>query len=315
LFSLALFESAVSLLQYFTQERVGLKFLGEPNRTHFFFKLIDGHSSLFELERHTKNILRSTGTFQHPNIFGGFAFCGLLTTFYLYFTDAKMRWLLLGGIVLQLFSLTVIFSRAGIIALGLSTVFYFLMQARCATMRRPIKHLTVTVLLSAGLCLAIFYSPLQFRGGIINYNIEVEGADSERLLYQKIAWNMLETHPFLGVGWNNFQMQSHRFFPKDRILPSKVHNIYLLVASETGCIGATCFLIFLFGIVRKAFKHLSSPHTLFLFSLFAGLLFIGACDFYLLHNPPGRILFFGVAALLSSSCCFKKSDLAELYTN
>jgi O-antigen ligase len=301
LFSLAVFESLVSLAQYFTQQRVGLKFLGEPNRTHFFFVLIDGQSSIFEVGKHTKNILRSTGTFPHPNIFGGFAFCGLLTTFYLYITENKRVKILLFGIALQLLSLAVTFSRSAIIALGLSTAFYFFMQARSVAMRIRVKQLLVTLVLSTSICLAIFYSAFHSRGGIVNYNINAVGADSERLLYQKVACSMVEEHPFLGVGWGNFQLESHRFFPKEHILPSKVHNIYLLIASEAGCIGAACFLVFLYGIIRKALKYLSSPHTLFLFSLFAGLLFIGACDFYFLSTPHGRILFFGVAALLSSS--------------
>lgn len=302
LFALALFESALALAQYFSQDRVGLKFLGESNRQWFTFPMPNGYRSLFDtwfhIQRNPEQLMRSTGTFPHPNIFGGFLFCTLLNTFYLYFTEQNYKKLLLSGIVLQMLALTVSFSRAAFIALFLSTALYFLFQARSPENRTTIKQLILTLLASSSLCLALFYPQLMARGGIVNYNGLVQGADTERLAYQKIAIAMIKERPFLGIGLNNFQIESHRFFPEGRILTSKVHNIYLLFAAETGLLGGSCFLLFLFSILKNIKRSFQSQHGLFLFSLFTGLLFIGACDFYFISTPHGRILFFGFAALL-----------------
>jgi O-antigen ligase len=262
----------------------------------------NGYRSVFDawfnIQRTSEQLMRSSATFPHPNILGGFLFCTLLNTFYLYFTEKKYKFLFLSGITLQMLALTVSFSRAAFIALFLSTALYFLFQARSPEKRPSIKQLILTLLISFALCLALFYPQLLSRGGIINYNALVQGADTERLAYQKIAIDMIKERPLLGIGLNNFQIESHRFFPEGRMLPSKVHNIYLLFAAETGLLGGSCFLLFLFSILKNIRRSFQSPQGLFLFSLFSGLLFIGACDFYFISTPHGRILFFGFAALL-----------------
>jgi hypothetical protein len=302
LFALSLFESVVALLQYFTQSRIGLAFLGESSRHLFIFHIPNGYRTIFDylfhIQRTPDLLMRSTGTFPHPNIFGGFQFCAMMATCYLYFIHSiKYKNLLRFGLLLQMLALTVIFSRAAFIALFISLSLYFLFQFRQPEKRLRIKQCAVTLLAATALSFSLFYPPLAARGGFVNYNTVAKGADSERLVYQKIACEMIKERPLLGVGLNNFQIESHRFFPEGRILPSTVHNIYLLFGAETGLLGLTCFLLFLFSILKSSLRCLHAQEGIFLFSLFIGLLFIGVCDFYFIC-PHGRILFFGIAALL-----------------
>lgn len=314
LFVVSLFESVIALAQYFSQDRVGLSFLGESNRAYFAFHMPGGNTSLldslFHIQRKSELLLRSTGTFPHPNIFGGFQFCALLAAFYLYFIQdtKKYKPLLLCAIFLQMLALTISFSRAAFIALFFSTILYFFLQARVSEKRKAIKELTFTLLASSAFCLVLFYPQLFARGGIVNYNEIVKSADSERIAYQCVALDMIKERPVLGVGLNNFQIEAPRFFPDGRVLPSRVHNIYLLFAAETGLIGFCFFLLFLFSILKNIPRCLNTQHGLLLMSLFAGLLFIGACDFYFISTPHGRILFFGIAALLFTASYPLKSD-------
>lgn len=314
LFALSLFESLIAIAQYFSQDRVGLSFLGEQGRTYFAFPMPGGSisllDSLFHIHRKSEILLRSNGTFPHPNIFGGFQFCALLAAFYLYFVQdtKKYKLWIFCGIFIQILALTVSFSRAAIIASFFSTLLYFLFLVRFPERRKAIKELIFLLAASSALCLVLFYPQLFARGGIVNYNEITQGADTERLVYQQIALDMIKERPLLGVGLNNFQIESHRFFPDVRIFFARVHNIYLLIAAETGLIGASFFLLFFVSILRNIVHCLDSQQGLFLMSLFVGLLFMGACDFYFICRPHGRILFFGIAALLFSSTNRVASD-------
>ena len=136
-------------------------------------------------------------------------------------------------------------------------------------------------------------------------------ADSERVQYMNMAFEMIQEYPFLGVGFNNFQLYSE---PTQEAFPgyffhSKVHNVYLLIASEIGLIGGVFFLLFLWVILKTAWltalarsnnSHLYSNNQemFFLLATFSGIMLIGVFDFYLIHTPHGRMLFFGFAAFL-----------------
>jgi O-antigen ligase len=224
------------------------------------------------------------------------------------------RILLIGIVFLQLFTLYIVFSRSAILAFVLSASIW-----GCLQFKEIVKHkgfrspsfrrfsmLFSAIMISCLACIGIFYSQLTARGGIINYNAVTIYADSERIQYFRMAIDMIKEHPFLGVGFNNFQLFEDPIQPScpGHLFFSKVHNIYLLIASEMGLLSAGLFLLFIFSILKKsrqpALPLKDSQERIFLLSVFLGLLFIGACDFYLLHTPHGRILFFGFAALLYS---------------
>jgi hypothetical protein len=323
LVSISCIECLIGLYQYFCQHSLGLSFLGELDMRHFPFRNPGKHRWLFDklfTPNHTNEFLyRASGTFTHPNILGGFLFCSVLASFYLFIkTEARpKRFLLISIIFLQIFTLYAAFSRSAILALGFATFIWGLLQFKDIVKRRGFRSaafkrfsmLAVTIIVSGSLGIALFYSQLMARGGIINYNAVTTYADSERIQYLKMAIDMIKEHPLFGIGFNNFQLYEDPIQPgyPGHVFFSKVHNIYLLIASEMGLISGGLFLLFIFSIIKKSWRGLfgrseetSSQEKIFLLSVFWGLLFIGACDFYLVHTPHGRILFFGFAALLYS---------------
>ncbi len=320
LVGIALCQCLISLCQYFFQDSVGLGFLGERNIKKFRFpssgKPLWIFSELLGSQNDSPFLYRVAGTFYHPNIFGGFLLSSLLASCYLVIQEAR-RWIktsLLFAILLQVFTLYLTFSRSAALALIISLAAWGILQIRNILMRDGVRSqafrrfavLAVTLVFSGCLGLALLYSQLSARGGMVNYNSVTKGADTERVVYMKTATEMVKEHPFLGVGYNNFQihasMQQEKY--PHNFLHSKVHNIYLLVTSEAGLIGGGIFLLFLFSILRSAWRGIqSSSHfqaAAFLASVFLGYLVIGGCDFYFLESPQGSIPFFGVAALLYS---------------
>jgi hypothetical protein len=302
-------QCALGIYQYFHQHSLGLGFLGELELRHFPFHNPGKHRWLFDqIGQSTELLYRASGTFTHPNVLGGFLFCAVLASFYL-FVQSEAAWrrtLLMSVLVLQIFTLYVAYSRSAILALVLSACIWGVLQLRLYGVRSPqfsrILFLALGVTVCGLLGIGIFYSQLTARGGIINYNAFTTFADSERVQYLRMAVDMIKEHPLLGVGYNNFQLYEDPIQPgyPGHIFYSKVHNIYLLIASEMGLIGGALFLLFIFSVLRKSWQGKDSPERAFLLSVFCGLLFIGACDFYLVHTPHGRILFFGFAALLYS---------------
>lgn len=293
LFYLSLFECAIAFLQFISQGPLGLKTIGECDLAAYAFPMQGAHRWLFDVQKTSDVLIRVAGTFPHPNIFGGFLFCALLNTMYLYFTQAKMK-LILAGLFLQIPVLILTFSRAALIAFTLTAAVYLFLQIRNPGTHKRALRLILALFALGILCFSLFLPQLLARGGLFNYNTLVRGADTERLAYQNIAIEIIKEHPLLGVGLNSFQIESHRYAS----LPSRVHNIYLLIAAETGLIGLSFFCLFLFSLLKHARHALHTHEGRFLLMVFCGFLFIGCCDFYLFCTPHGQILFFASAASL-----------------
>lgn len=295
-------QCALSVYQYFTQHALGLSFLGEINLGHFPFHNPGRHRWLFDQSAGSEFLYRASGTFTHPNILGGFVFSSIMAAFYLFMR--KRRLILIGIVFLQIFTLYIAFSRSAILAFVLSAAIWSVFQLRRGGFR-SFRVLAVALVICGLSCIGLFYNQLTARGGIINYNAVTTYADSERVQYLKMAVDMIKEHPWLGIGFNNFQLYENPIQPgySGHVFFSKVHNIYLLIASEMGLIAVGLFLLFILAVLKKAWPEKTDAYfqeKIFLLSAFCGLLFIGLCDFYLVHTPHGRILFFGFAALLYS---------------
>lgn len=310
------FECIIAILQYFHQGSLGLRFLGEPNISHFPFANPDKRRWLFDLwfasPLTSPYLYRSSGTFSHPNILGGFILCALMSCFYLFMKEESKfkRVIVLVAIPLHVFTFYIAYSRSAMIALAFSTLIWCALQCRALTERgfalKRFVVLSITMIATCLLGISLFYSQMTARGGIFNYNTVTQQADSERMQYIKVASNLIAEHPWFGVGFNNFQLYLDRFqpAPPGQALFTKVHNIYLLVASEMGLIGFGALLLFILSILKTASKAVfvsMNQETAFLFSVFLGLLLIGIFDFYLLNTQSGRLLFFGFAALLHAT--------------
>ena len=313
--SLALFECAIGIIQYFTQNEVGLRFLGEPKlhskeQAAAHFLMSDGSKwvidRLFHLSSGPAVLLRAPGTFPHPNVFGGFLVLSSLISYCLYcWVDKKeLRWLLGASIPLQLFTLCLTFSRAALFGWFFATALWLLLFLRkeMADFRPKLKSLTPLILGSGVLCLLLLYPQFLERGGIVNYNTVSHTSDHERIVYQEVALKMAKQNPFFGVGFNNFLLEMERFIGGGErpILFQVPHNMYLLLLSEVGVPGLCLFLLFIASTLLGALRGEKTLFSLTLLALFFAFLWLGACDYYPLITQHGNLLFFMIAGLLAS---------------
>lgn len=323
----ALLESSIAIAQYFRQTTLGLRLIGEPPfhlalSTTPRIEIPGGHRWLFD---HLSGriaplsfILRAPGTFASPNVLGGFLCLSLLATYFLTLATEKkwLRFTLNSSIPIQFFSLSITYSRSALFAFLLGTILWFgLMwdQKKDTDLKKKIRSLGLTVVISIGLSFSLLYEQYFWRGGVFTYNHLTQKADQSRLFYQNLSLQMIKKHPWLGVGYFQFSYRSPEFLPEDtppHRFRSGVHNIYLLLSAETGLISLTAFLLFLWELLRAAVRAEKTPLLITFLSLFIALLFIGLCDFYPLLFHQGRLLFFLTAALLSC-LSYQKSPQAS----
>jgi O-antigen ligase len=96
---------------------------------------------------------------------------------------------------------------------------------------------------------------------------------------------MFWQNPLLGVGVNNFYNNINLF--KDNVfLIQPVHNIFLLILSETGIIGLVGFL---FILLKSFLSILKKQNKYLLFSLLA-IIFLGMFDHYFLTLQQGQLM-------------------------
>jgi O-antigen ligase len=105
------------------------------------------------------------------------------------------------------------------------------------------------------------------------------------------AFEMIKSHPFLGVGINNYARVMDDYVPffltQERWI---VHNHYLLVASETGLLGLGSFLLLLFVVLSSVWQSRRSVNpfiSVFSVSVFFGLLVF--CLQMMMESLDGRI--------------------------
>jgi len=164
-----------------------------------------------------------------------------------------------------------------------------------------------------------------------------------RKIYSQTARKIIKTHPIIGIGPGNFVSF---FIPCNcacslqpwEIQP--VHNLYLLIASETGLFGFAIFMFFIISSLiislkfknHKFIKNSKSTHSILsvlanklklqdfrgklvnIFSnifllLFLLFLLLGFFDHYFWTIPQGQFLFWLTFALVVSS---KKHPLKKL---
>ena len=120
---------------------------------------------------------------------------------------------------------------------------------------------------------------------------------SRRSELTKIALKMFRDHPILGVGLNNFtvKMEQYGHVTATTRFLQPVHNIYLLILTETGLVGLLG-LGYLFFNKGLSFTMKDSPYwkvrQFHLYAPIFTLLFIGLFDHYPFTIQQGLLLLF-----------------------
>ncbi|MDA1061033.1 MAG: O-antigen ligase family protein [bacterium] len=280
--------SVLGIFQYILQHSLGLSFIGEPvisSETLGVAKV-----ALFDLE-----VLRSYGTFPHPNIFGAYLVLGILICIFLLRKSNKnARFYLFPALAVFCLTLILTFSRSAFLALFVSLIFYYVVSRIKVSLKYILSAAVLVVLFVYFLDLSSVLSTRIFLGD--------SAGSIERWQYLDISKNMFMDKPF-GVGIGNFTalMQD---YSSSKILPwnfQPVHNLYLLVLNEIGVQGFLlflCFLSSLFLFIWKKLRNRELAH--FLLASFLALFVLSLFDHYLFSIYQGQALFLTFVAMIGA---------------
>lgn len=336
-------QALIGIFQYFSQGSLGLKILGESvlvpgwkGIAVFITKglvnpLLASFSAYLSNISSETYIIRAYGTLPHANVFGAFMYSGLLFGLLLNYRvsrETNKIWRIFAKLLLVLCVFGVIFSFSRTIWLVslLSVIFWFLiiyMQIRKHLVQnmQTGKHdqdfaeyfpgrvvaIAATVFLTVGVCLFIFGPQIKDR--LVEADAQsfsTQQSYVERSQFNSIALAMIRERPVLGVGVKNFvaRMQD---FSGEKLRPElfqPVHNIYLLIAAESGVVALAAVLFFFLNIVRHVIAEaMAGRHAIFNFTLLTilgGFFLIGLFDHYLWTIQQGSLALWVALGLLSA---------------
>ncbi|MCL5960799.1 MAG: O-antigen ligase family protein [Chloroflexi bacterium] len=261
--------------------------------------------------------LRAYGTYFNPNPLGGFAAVSLLALTGLYL-QVRARWLaiLLPFFWLGLLPLILAFSRSAWVGFGLGIFLITALAARNYD-NKWLYSLRIFQLLFAALFLGVVFIA-SFRDlfvtRLVDTGARLEAISlSERVTYQDIALRLITAHPWSGVGSGNFPVASFVLTGAyDMLQP--VHNIFLLIAAETGLLSLVVFaalvLVILFHLWQN--QRLYDAWLAVWTGVLVAMLGIGLFDHYWWSIEPGRMtLWLFVSIWVSSLQSIPKSSLVR----
>ena len=308
------FQAVLAILQYIRQTDMGLRFLGEtvlnPNLFNVATFLVNG-----------EKIMRPYGTTPHPNVLAFFLFLSVFIFIFLYLyylvgsgkseksnlITSKISLILYATL---LFGFFLTFSRIIIFVwlVGVISRFIVINKKFPAFAKSPaMKNLWVSTAVILLFFLIIFWPQVLARLDISTS----EEAFSLRGFYNKVS---LYDKPFFGVGLGNFVNWFKEINPGlASNLYQPVHNIYLLIFSETGILGLAAFLLFLIFLAKDYLSiKFTRPFHYSLFIIFLSLLFFGLFDHYPWTLQQGRIILFLTVGLLAAISPHSSVDRAQV---
>lgn len=108
--------------------------------------------------------------------------------------------------------------------------------------------------------------------------------------------------PIFGIGFGNFLVELPQVLPSRSVyFLQPVHNIYLLILSETGIIGLILFLWLIWKSIGKAISKNERNHFITYHLSLITLLLLGLVDHYPLTLQQGQLL---LSFLLSLSLAY-----------
>lgn len=203
---------------------------------------------------------RSYGLFQHPNFLADCLILVIPVFIRLFYFERTRKKLIRNGIVLGLTSLSlfVTFSRGAWIGLFLAVTAMFSIDILRQNFRKVQKGALIVSLLFVALFL-VRYAPKIHERFVEDLTLERGSAAKIRIPLMKVAWNMIQDNPLLGVGLSNYKLWSDSYVFESELyskeaLSQITHNSYLLLAAEAGIPGAILYLMMIFAVLGKVFR-------------------------------------------------------------
>lgn len=240
--------------------------------------------------------LRAYGTFDHPNIFGGYVATALLCILGLLSRQAKgarlHKLFLLSLLCLFSFALVISFSRSAWLAflLALFVSGSLLLWKHRVRAVAALPFLSLTLLLLA-VSVAIFADPV-FSRFSPDLRLEARSLTERSSEYQQFPEVFFE-RPLTGVGVGGYLLALEALDPGQPAWSYQpIHNSLLLILAEVGIMGAVAMLLWAVSIDKinyAAIRH-GSVRAITAIGLGTILLVVALLDHYLWSSWSGLVL-------------------------
>lgn len=287
-----LFQALVGAYQGITGHPVGLDFLTETA----------------EIRKQVLSeglVNRVQGTLGHPNSYAMYLTTVMPFALALLFSTTRPSLKILAGISLCLGGVALIFSlsRSGWtnFLVIISIVLALAVRRKRISLQAAVLVAGTTSLILLGLA---FFGPDIILSRLTSAN---QASAHERIALAQTALAIIEDHPWVGVGLNNYNLVIHQYDTTAYASQFVVHNAFLLIAAETGPVGLTAYLGFLAILLIQAWRIISrAPDDMVwvagvgIFSAFVALTLHSMTDYALLGSSQVFTQFWLLAGLTAA---------------
>lgn len=298
-------QSIIAFIQYIQQGSLGLRILTES-------PLSVETAGVAKIVVNGVKMIRPYGTLPHPNVLAAFL---LIALFFLCFLWLRKEHSLISHLFLLTFYfflylvLGLTFSRliTAVFILVSFLLFIWALFKKSRTRQRTAGLLILFIALS--LLLSVLLWPEISSRWTISLT---DQSISLRAFYNQAAFSIIKNQPLLGLGLGNFVWEIRQLI--DLLAGwahQPVHNVYLLITSETGLVGLFVFLFFLYSLLRQFFKN--SPfkiQRIFILSLVFCILFIAMFDHFFWTLQQGQLMLWLVLGIMGANCPHSSTDRA-----
>lgn len=249
--------------------------------------------------------LRAYGSFQHPNIFGGYLAVGLFAIFLFPRWYRSREYKNLSYVLSALFAVVLVltYSRSAWLAFALSFLItgWMLFTHHRVEMRRVVPlGLIITVMVF--LTVSLFAQPVFTR---FDSTARLESKSIDERLEGVEQWQTVMSEDgkttgrvIDGVGVGNYVVALEESFPGRQVYAYQpVHNVYMLILSEVGIMGAIFILLWLASMDRYNYAQIPRVSAVGALAMGNTLLIIGFFDHYIWSLWPGLALLAFVMAM------------------
>ncbi len=225
-----------------------------------------------------KDSIRPYATFPHPNALAGYA----LVVFFLLLALGTKNKISKTGLILSILLVIVSGSLNAYLVLFIASFLYIF--------RSFLKQVAVKNLLLSIVLLISFTLPL--LPNLPSYPKDI----NERIVLAKLAVEMWKSNPLFGIGLGNFITALPKTGLSNNViwLLQPVHNIYLLILSETGLVGFILLFVLMFKTFKNSLKIIRLPagqeNYKFIIPLLC-ILYTGLFDHYWVTLQQNSLLF------------------------
>src|SRR3989338_9118191 len=235
------FQSIVAILQFISQKSLGLTILGES--------IFNAHDpGIAKIVINGDVFIRSYGFFPHPNILGGFLALSLLITMvYPLIFKSKMFHVEQSDNIPNVPRGTIYSSIAWLLTKCSTWNICYKSVMRVFSKMFHVEHLLIVWGIVMVMMIVFF----------VNLKLFIIQPFVERLFYINSIRGLFKGYLFEGLGIGQYVFDMQHFFTEKLLLwqLQPIHNVFLLIFSETGSVGIGLFLWFLAFVFLRNSKN------------------------------------------------------------